>query len=341
MFSCTVLALLLGATSASGEKAQCVHVKQDLPPGNFVKQITMQLPNGLTLSGNDMGINNHMTTLTQCSIHDEASGAFGWSFNRGTTEKDCGKPPRKATQCPYQVPGPDPKCYYQFGFHKVQHGINPWGIPSGTNKLRLPVDTSKLKNLDMAVDVNYTWTDLSQPPVSKPPFYRSRLIYDFFISSERPEAHKSKATTITDEIVIDIGYNKDFQLPCGYKGQSPAPLIRNIIKTPEGNYDLMDVQEYDKPCSMCGYNRMTHFRRQGGACSGKGACEVHASLDLMPFINKVKEYKPQSRMKPAGKWLGSVELGTEIYDNIKAEVMFNKFEVGAHPSFSASAAVLV
>jgi len=199
-----------------------------------------------------------------------------------------------------------------------------WGVPSSSTKLTLPVDLSKVKHLNMDVDMSYNWTDLK--PVKSPPIYRSRLIYDFFITSEEPKAHSSATVkTITDEIVIDIANNDEFTLPCGYKpGQGADPLVRDILP----GLDLMDILEYDMPCPSCGFNRMTHFRRQNSTCEGNGkSCNIAPNLDLMEVINKVRTLRPESRQKPMGNWLGSMEIGTEIYDNTHVAVVFSKFAV--------------
>lgn len=309
----------LPPSPSPGAKKICSEVVNDLPGKDFSQNLQMRLPNGLLLNANDLGIDGHITTRTQCSIYDKASGSFGWTYDSGHTTKNCGKPAKEATKCPYQVYGTDPKCLYQFSYHGVMYDMTNMGLSA---------DTTKLKHLYTDVDVNYTWTDVSQPPVTKPPSYRSRLIYDFFLTNTEPKKFQHKQIGITDEIIIDLGYNKDFQVPCGYRGQSAAPLQTNFIQTAAGNFDLMDISERDKVCKGCKDNvRMTHFRRQGGECSGNGECPVNANLDLMLFIDKVRQYDTKSRQQPSGKWLGIVDLGTEISDNTKAEVMVKKFDV--------------
>jgi len=291
-------------------------------PGDFAKEVELKLPGDLMLSGNDMGIQGHKTTLTQCSVK-EASGAFGWTWTRGTTERKC------STVCPYNI---GEYCYYQFGFHKIQYGINPWGISSASSRasqMQLPALSTNLESLDISLDVDYKWID--QKPVTQAPVYRSRLIYDFFLSNQKPVEKQMRPDTITDEIVIEVSHNADFELPCGYQpGANHSAVIPNVFTVDGEVYDLMDYTDQDKPCSNCKYPvRMTRFRRQGSICNGNGhaTCTVPKEFDLMPFINKALQFKPESRSRKAGAWIGAISLGTEIYDNQQGSVMFRKFEV--------------
>jgi len=329
-----ILALLFGATSATNETSHCAKVVKDLPNDKQWHKLSWSLPHGLQLTGNDQGISGHMTTRSQCSNYNSATGKFGWNYESGTTTKYCGNPPKKSNKCPYITPGNDPNCHYQFGFQGVQYGITPWGEPSSKDKLQLPVDTSTLSNLSVYADPHYTWTDTAPP--SKPPFQRSRLIYDFFLTNVKVAAGRPNPASITDEIIIDLGYNKDFQFECGYyPGKSTAPLQKAYVNTSDDVFDLMDVFDQDMPSGQPGkYARMTHFRRQGGECSGKPGkadCPVNANLDLMLFINAAREYKASQRQRPAGQWLSNVELGNEIYDNIKAEVTLTEFKLSSVP----------
>jgi hypothetical protein len=289
------------------------------------------LPQGLKLTGNDQGINGHVTTRSQCSNYDSATGNFGWNYESGTTNKDCGKPPKKSNACPYVVPGNDPNCHYQFGFQGLAYGITPWGEPSSENTqtLKLPMKITTLSNLYVTADPSYSVTDTANPPVSQPPFQRARLIYDFFLTNANPVVGKVNSQSITDEIIIDIGYNKDFQFECGYyPGKSTKPIVPDVFK--DGTFDLVDITDMDNPSGKPGmFARMTHFRRIDGECKDNGPCKVNANLDLMRFIDKARTYNASERKQKAGDILSVLELGNEIYDNIKAEVKLTKFELSA------------
>jgi hypothetical protein len=160
--------------------------------------------------------------------------------------------------------------------------------------------------------------------------YRSRFIFDFFLSNKMPVAKQMRPETITDEIVIDLAHNSDFELPCGYiPGANHSAVARDALIVNGEHYDVVDITDVDKPCPNCPQIRMTHFQRQGSVCDGKegSTCAVPKEFDMLPFIQFAQKFKKESRHTPAGSWVGSVELGTEIYDNTEGSVMFTKFEV--------------
>ena len=212
-------------------------------------------------------------------------------------------------------------CYYQFSFEAVHYGVSAWGGSVGPSSL--PRSIAGLTSVLVSHDIAYSWVD--KKPVHTPPIYRSRLIYDFFLTNEKPEPRVNKASNVTDEIVITLAHNAQFALPCGYHG--PHQTVRpNAVQFGGESYDLVDVTDQDRPnpTTRC---RMSHFRRVGSTCISGASIKIPKSLDLLPFIKFAQGFQPETRPRPAGEWLGEVSIGTEIYDETQGRVEFRSFDV--------------
>jgi hypothetical protein len=310
MLRLALLARLCVVALSQGPAPACIDINHGIAPPSYSKftpNVTLPLSEGFSLNGNGMGIEGHHTTISQCSFKN-TSEAFGWSWNRGKTAYACSdqhcydKYETACKTCPY------PKCYYQFGCNGFH-----------TNK------KANIETLDKYIidtDLTFSWNDTNPSQSSdphSPATYKTRLIFDFFLKNVEPQPQHSLLEGVTDEIVIQFIYNKDFSLPCNNGIALPSQPIEACAISFGGEcYDFLG-NGFDEPSANV-FAQIAVFSRSGGETNST----MPSSLDLKKFVDYAKK---QPRVKPflpkSGSWVGSVGLINEIYDNTQGRVQFN------------------
>ena len=127
-------------------------------------------------------------------------------------------------------------------------GVSPFG--HGTPTSALPADMTALTSLVVSQNVSWQWTDDAPgvtPPATGPTdARRTRFIYDFFLSRERPNG-TNVAASITDEVTINLASNAHFpgSQPPGcldpnsrFGNSTTGPLLRNAVWDGTHHYDF-------------------------------------------------------------------------------------------------------
>ena len=138
--------------------------------------------------------------MRQCFNRDDGASTFGWNWTREKTKPAC------VTKCK------SPMCYADFSYAGVSYGTGPFG-GNGTGSKQLPVNTSTLKSFVVGQNISWQWTDdapgVDPPETSASDVRRTRLIYDFFMTSVQSNG-TNIASTITDEVTIQLAGNPHF-----------------------------------------------------------------------------------------------------------------------------------
>lgn len=147
-----------------------------------------------------------MSTFQECFFRDDAGPQFGWNWTRKHTEPNCTNGKCKA-----------PECYADFTYMALTYGVSPFGgkHPCPPN---MPVNITALDKFVIRQNVSFAFIDTA--PTKDPPqtstvaayhndSRRTRFIYDFFLTSVRPNG-TNIAHSITDEVTIDLAGNPHF-----------------------------------------------------------------------------------------------------------------------------------
>jgi hypothetical protein len=273
----------------------------------------------LVLKGNVYGVGGHRTTLTQCLF--DSGDSFGWNWTRGETSREC-EDPEGLQACKA------PACFADFSFAGVSYGVSPFGGSSvGATAGVMPIDTSALRSFTVSQNATFVWKDTA--PGSQPPQIglsrRTRFIYDFFLSSARPNG-SSVASTITDEITISLAGNPGFpgSQPPGcldphskYSNVSGGgPVLHNAVFDGHHHYDYYYTDHHDAVPNDG--SRFSSFRRVGSNVQG---ARIPTSVDLLPFVEAVRQMWAGDPL-PVGPFLGEVSIATELYDHTDGRVSF-------------------
>ena len=287
------------------------------------KMPSLQLPASpwLSLGGNGYGVGGHfVTALEQCVWRDDEARTFGWNWTRGHTTPVC-------------APGQTCKaaeCFADFSLASVSTGQGPWtGTATVPSSAALPVNTTTLSRLIVSQNISWTFTDL-KPGVDPPAIgngteRRVRMIYDFFLTTVRPNG-SNVASTITDEVTINMASNAEFpgSQPPGCidaasrygKVGNYGPIVRNAVWDGYNHWDYWYTDHHDAVPNTG--SRFSSFRRVGSEVQN---AQPPSEVDLLPFIEAVRKQWPGEEVGP---WLGEVSIGTEIYDYSAGSVTFHK-----------------
>jgi len=199
---------------------------------------------------------------------------------------------------------------------QLRYGISPLsGKSSGA--AHLPADHSTLANLFIKLNADISWVDDSPKTTQA---YRNSLLLDMFLSSDQPEEGKQVGASVTDEIVVDIAYNRGYAPACNqFESQPWSPVPVETFQAPDGNvWEYMVSRAGDTPGPPGVTVRMNHFILKGGA-----GTRVPSSIDLLPIIQHVQDHNGDY----SGSWLGDITIGSALYDNTHGSVMFPSLPV--------------
>lgn len=304
---------LFAVPALSEPHAACVTYTAEVAAPKFP---SLNLPfEGWDFDSNSYGVGGRRTSLQKCLL-DSGDGTFGWNWTRGLTEPTC------ATTCKA------PDCYADFSFAAATYGVSPWGGSSGAKNM--PVNVDELRALHVSQNISWAWSDDApgvEPPEtsSRSPTdaRRVRFIYDLWLTREKPVAGRSVASSITDEVIIDLSSNPGFpgsQPPgCLHWGDRFSNVTWGPVKVDavfDGHhwYDYYWTDHNDLVPGMG--TRYSSFRRKGADAPGSGIPE---KVNVKPFVEGIREMWPG---EPVGPWLGHVSISTELYDHSSGQVTF-------------------
>ena len=265
------------------------------------------------LGGNFFGAGGRRTSLRQCFFRDDDLSVFGWNWTREQTDPRCA-----AGKCS------SPECFADFSYAGVSYGTGPFG-GNGTGAKQLPVNTSRLKSLLISQNVSWQWVDtapgVSPPQTSPKDMRRTRLIYDFFLTSVRPNG-TNIASAITDEVTIQLAGNPHFpgSQPPGCNDphsryeNNTGPVVKNAVWDGHHWYDYWYTDHHDAVPGTG--SRYSSFRRVG---AGDPGAQPPAEVELMPFFEAIRQQWPGEQVGP---WLGELSISTELYDHCTGNVTF-------------------
>jgi len=146
----------------------------------------MDIPGSpLRLGGNTYGVGGHVTTMQQCLYKEDGLPSFGWNWTRGQTNRTC----------PAHGHCKSPECYADFSFAQVDYGVNPFG-GEDTGAKNMPVYLSTLNKFIVTHNVSWEWKDdapgVDPVETGKQDVRRTRFIYDFFLTTKKPDATNLK-----------------------------------------------------------------------------------------------------------------------------------------------------
>jgi len=278
----------------------------------------MALPGALHLAGNTYGVGGHVTTMQQCLYKDDDSTTFGWNWTRGQTNRSCSA----HGHCK------SPKCYADFSFAQVNYGVSPFGHED-TGASNMPVNLRNLKKFVVTHNVSWEWNDdapgVDPVDTGKQDVRRTRFIYDFFLTTMRPNGTNLK-DYITDEVTIALAANPHFpgSQPPGcldkdsrFGNKTTGPIIRNAVWDGYNHYDYFYTDHHDAVPGTG--TRFSNFRLVG---ADKPGTQPPLNVNLAPFFDAIRDMWKDDTV-PVGPWLGHIELATELYDHCSGKVTFH------------------
>jgi hypothetical protein len=291
-------AVLLIPSCSSGGAFQetCVQVN-GTPVGMQI--IQGQLSQGdMNLWNNMWGIRGYKNdNLEQCLFTDGTD--LGWTWTKGTTDPACCAPVGQSCQFP--------PCMYQFSIPQLNYGVDPFGNTTGATNL--PVNVANLQSLAVSHDITYVATD-DMPGSPGPIYARHSLIYDLFLTTEKPAAGTDVSHSITDEVLIFLAYNPEYPDIEACSSTMSDPIEPNAV------FDGFNYYDYHafSPLNVIGQN-YHQFRLVGGNVVG---APIPQEVDLAPFLRYIKERHDQPDL-----WVGKVVMGTQLYDHTRGSVTFH------------------
>lgn len=323
------------AVGSSTPTASCITYSGELVGPGFPPRLELPVEYvtaGASLGGNFYGARGRTSSLEICMLADPDAGTVGWNFTRGATEPQCREPEVCSA----------PECYSDFAFANLGLGTGPFAADAAaaaagddeavtvaagqtTGSGELPVNLDSLDRLVVSQNVSWSWRDAA--PGVRPPqtggSRRTRLIYDFFLTTAKPNG-SNIASTITDEITISLAANPDFpgsQPPGCWDNASrfegrPGPVLANAVFDGYHHYDYWYTDHHDAVPGTG--TRFSSFRRVGATAVGAQAPQ---HVDIIPFIAAVRKMWPGEEVRP-GPWLGHMSIATELYDYVVGEVTF-------------------
>ena len=256
----------------------------------------------IKLWNNVWGIRGHENdNFQQCLF--TAGDQIGWTWTKGTTE-----PPCCGVGCSF------PPCMFQFSFPSLNYGVDPWGNDTGAADL--PVNVGNLQSLVVGHDIAYSPVD--DLPGSPGSIYaRHSLVYDLFLTTDKPAAGTDVSSTITDEVIIMLRYNPEYPDVEACSNSQSASLQSNAVFDGFSHYHYHSFSP-----NVIGQN-YHQFRRVGGDTTGP----LPLNVDLAPFLRYLKQ-----RYEQPDLWLGKVVIGTQLYDHTHGSTTFD-----VAPSFTIDA----
>ncbi len=246
------------------------------------------------------------------NVHPHFADELGWTWTKGTTDPVCCASGGQAC--------PAPACMYQFSFSSLHYGIAPWGTDTGAADM--PVNVGDLHSLVVVHDITYEATD-DAPGVPSDTYARHALIYDLFLTAEKPAAGQDVSASITDEVIIMMNHNPEYPDQEACSTSTSDPIEANAVFDGFYHYDYHSFGDDN----VIGQN-YHQFRRVGGGVPG---APVPENLDVAPFLRYLKLRHNQPDL-----WLGQVTMGTQLYDHTHGSVTFH-----SPPTFSPRSIVLV
>jgi hypothetical protein len=247
----------------------------------------------IKLWNNVWGIRGHQNdNFQQCLF--TAGSQLGWTWTKGTTQ-----PPCCDLGCSF------PPCMYQFSFPALNYGVDPWGNDTGAADL--PVNVGNLRSLVVSHDITYLPND-DLPGFPGPIYARHSLVYDLFLTTDKPAAGTDVSSTITDEVIIMLRYNPEYPDVEACSSSQSASLEMNAVFDGFSQYHYHSFSP-----NVIGQN-YHQFRRAGGDTTGP----LPLNVDLAPFLRYLKQRYGQPDL-----WLGKVVIGTQLYDHTHGSTTFN------------------
>jgi hypothetical protein len=314
-----LVAITLWTVSGTDKTGKCVAFENEVVGHDFGN---LNVPNSeLRLEGNLYGVGGHMTTyMKQCVEVGNSSPEFGWNWTRKYTTRACSA----KGHCQ------SPDCYADFSFVDVGYGVSPFGQSTGATNM--PVNIDKLNKFVVTHNVTWEWSDTAPgadpPETGKQDVRRTRFIYDFFLSTEKPDG-TNKKDSITDEVTINLASNPHFpgSQPPGcldkdsrFGNKTSGPVGKSVFFDGYNHYEYWYTDHHDAVPGTG--TRFSNFRRLG---ADKPGAQPPLKVNLVPFFDKIKEmWKNDTKTwKTVGPYLGHISLATEIYDHSTGRVTFH------------------
>lgn len=265
----------------------------------------------IKLWNNMWGIRGHKNDdLEQCLFTD--GDDLGWRWRKGTTDRTCCAPEGQGCQFPF--------CMFQFSFPSLNYGVDPWG--NGTGAPDLPASVANLQSLVVEHDITYEAIDVmpGTPAQIFTPYYpygspfpiyaRHSLIYDLFLTTEKPAEGVDVSASATDEMLIFLNYNPEYPDEEACSLTVSEPIEAKAVFDGHHYYDYHTFS----PFNVIGRN-YHQFRLVGGDSPDN---PIPQRVDLVPFLRYLKE-----RYQQPDLWVGKIVMGTQTYDHTQGSVTFH------------------
>jgi hypothetical protein len=196
---------------------------------------------------------------------------------------------------------------YQFSIPQLNYGVDPFGNTTGATDL--PVNVANLQSLVVSHDITYDATD-DMPGSPGPIYARHSLIYDLFLTTEKPAAGTNVSASTTDEMLIFLSYNPEYPDIEACSSTMSDPIETNAV------FDGFNFYDYHtfSPFNVIGQN-YHQFRLVGGDAP---STPIPQNVDLLPFLRYIKERHDQPDL-----WVGKIVMGTQLYDHTHGSVTFH------------------